>query len=134
MNKNLFLMVLALAVLGFGGFYLYQNYANPAKMPGSGLINNNSGLPASNQIALNISSPADGSIVSTPAITIAGNTVPNADVSINDSEIKADAGGNFTFSLQLDEGDNDIVVTANDANGASAEKEFIVSYTPPGGN
>lgn len=131
MNKNLFLMVLAVAVLGFAGFYLFNSYSGQGSNLGSiaGLTGNSRG---NNQIALDITSPMGGSTVSTPTTTIVGTTAPNADVSINDSEIKADASGNFTFTFQLDEGDNDIVVTANDANGASAEKEFVVTYTPVG--
>lgn len=137
MNKNLFFIILIAAAVGLGLFAV-KNYSGQGSTGNGvfgGVLNKVGGSPAGNtssKVTLNITSPLDGSTVSTPVLKIVGQTAANADVSVNDSEIKADASGNFTFSLQLDEGDNDIVVVANDASGNSAEREFVVTYTPAG--
>ncbi len=81
-------------------------------------------------IPLNISSPANGTSVKTPALTVKGKTVPKAEVIANETETVADTSGNFTANINLDEGDNIISVTAIDADGNSVEKEMTVSYNP----
>lgn len=84
------------------------------------------------QISLSISSPTNGSSVSSSGVTVNGKTAPLAEVMINDKEIKADSKGNFSTTISLDEGENIITVVANDADGNSAEKEITVTYAPPG--
>ena len=64
----------------------------------------------------------------TPSVTVTGKSFPYAEVFINDTEIKADASGNFTAPVTLDEGENIISVMANDENGNSAEQEITVTY------
>ena len=49
---------------------------------------------------------------------------------VNESETKADSSGNFSATLTLDEGENYILVVANDSSGNYAEKEFTITYTP----
>jgi hypothetical protein len=66
--------------------------------------------------------------VTTPTLVIKGVTSPKADVFVNDSEVTADAQGNFTTQITLDEGENTLVVTSNDASGSFAEKDIIVTY------
>lgn len=81
-------------------------------------------------ITLTVSSPANNSTVTDPSITVKGKTVANAEVFVNDIEIKADANGNFSVKLTLDEGDNYILVVANDINGNYSEKDLTVTYSP----
>lgn len=83
---------------------------------------------AQSQIELIISDPADGAVVSSPQLLIRGKTAPNAEVFINDKDTTADGNGNFSATLTLDEGENLIIVTANDAEGNMAEKELVVTY------
>ena len=83
---------------------------------------------ASTTMTLTISSPTDGTTVTSASVVIKGKTRANAEVFVNDVETKADANGNFSVTLTLDEGDNPIVVSANDADGNVAEKELIVYY------
>lgn len=77
-----------------------------------------------------INSPASGLEVATPNVTIIGTTAPNAEVFVNDISGKADMNGYFSISVSIEEGTNTIIVTANDANGNSAEQEVTVSYNP----
>lgn len=81
-------------------------------------------------ISLTVSSPVNGLISTSPTVLVKGKTLPNADVAVNDSDLKADASGAFSVSIKLDEGDNVIVVIANDDQGNVAEKEITVTYTP----
>jgi hypothetical protein len=82
------------------------------------------------QIALKITSPVNGAVVGTSELTVRGVTLAKADVFVNEAETTADAAGNFTAKVSLDEGENYILVTVNDADGNAAEQEFTVTYQP----
>lgn len=81
-------------------------------------------------LSLTLTSPANRTTVSTSTITVSGKTSANAEVFINDKTVKADSSGNFSTSLTLDEGENIIAVSANDANGNFVEKEITITYQP----
>jgi hypothetical protein len=85
-------------------------------------------LPTVAQIPLTITSPASGSSSIIPTVIIKGVTSPTAEVFINDAQVTADARGNFTVQVTLDEGENTLVVTANDANGNYSEQDLIITY------
>lgn len=135
------LVVLILFVLGTGVFFLSQK--NSSSTSQSQNTSNQTSLPTqtpntaptatninphNSNITLNISQPQDGSVVNTPTIKIAGTTVPNADVSINDQDLTADNEGKFMTSVTLEEGDNYIDIVANDQNGQSNQKELLITY------
>lgn len=77
-------------------------------------------------IFINLDSPKDKEIVKTPLLNVKGKTVKNAEVFVNDKETKADSLGSFLVSLTLDEGENIIVISANDNSGNYIEKEITV--------
>lgn len=79
-------------------------------------------------LLLDVSSPADGLTVTASSLTVKGKTAPGAEVFVNERETVADAQGNFAVTITLDEGDNYIVVSANDQDGNSAEKELTIIY------
>ncbi len=81
-------------------------------------------------IMLTVSSPANNTTVTSGSLTVRGKTVAGAEVFANDAETRANASGNFSVKLTLDEGENYILVVANDANGNYAEKELTVTYAP----
>lgn len=82
---------------------------------------------AVSEIALEILEPKNGAVVSQSSILIRGKTSPKAEVFVNDTAAKADAQGNFAISVVLEEGDNTILVIANDEKGNYAEKELMVT-------
>lgn len=82
-------------------------------------------------LELNIQSPEDGATLATPSLTVKGTTVAQTEVTVNNVDSKADAQGNFSAKLTLEEGENQIVVTANDAEGNWAEKDLSVTYEIP---
>jgi Flp pilus assembly protein TadG len=88
-----------------------------------------SGTVASTKISLVVTSPLDGSTLSSTNVTVKGKTSPNADVFVDDQSGKADASGNFAISIGLDEGQNQIVVSANDSVGNAAEEDLNVTVT-----
>ena len=81
-------------------------------------------------IALTITTPTSGQIVTSDQLTVEGKTSPGADIFVNDAETKANAAGLFSVKLTLEEGENYILIVANDVNGNYAEKEITVTYTP----
>ncbi len=147
MNKMIPLfLILAIIVLGglaVAGYKMRQT-ASPAGAPTtqttypSGTVTPTGTLPVAPStptgyqagISISVSSPANGSEVTASNVMVAGKTSPNAEVFVNDASGKADANGYFSISVSLDEGDNVIIVAANDANGNSAEQEITVSYNP----
>lgn len=84
-----------------------------------------------NSLKLQITSPSHQSSVMSSYITLRGKTVAGADVFVNDKETVADGNGDFSVGLTLDEGDNPIIVVANDAGGNTSEQEIIILYEIP---
>lgn len=82
--------------------------------------------PKMSGLTLAVSTPSNGVLIKTNKTIVMGKTVPNAEVLVNEIEVKADAKGNFSATLTLDEGENTILVFANDADGNYAEKQLTV--------
>jgi hypothetical protein len=78
-------------------------------------------------LSLVISSPTDGSTVTSATTAIKGKTAPYAEVFVNETETKADKLGDFSVNLTLDQGENTIVVSANDQDGNFVEKEIKIT-------
>ena len=76
-----------------------------------------------------MTSPQDGSTLDSTNVTVKGKTTPDADVFVNDQSGKADVNGNFSISIGLDEGANQIVVSANDSLGNATEQDLNVTVT-----
>ncbi|MGA3291533.1 MAG: hypothetical protein ABSC49_00065 [Candidatus Microgenomates bacterium] len=85
------------------------------------------GTVTSAKISLVVTSPKDGDSLDTTNVTVKGKTTPNADVFVDDQSGKADASGNFSISVGLDEGENQIVVSANDSVGNATEQDLTVN-------
>lgn len=97
---------------------------------GSPASSTNEAVSMVSGITLTISTPSNNTTVSGNSLTVKGKTVAGAEVFVNDSETKADAGGNFSVILTLEDGENYILVVANDAVGNYSEKELNITYTP----
>lgn len=147
MSKTYFILIGGLVVLALviGGFAFYRSskVVTPAAPTYNTAPDQNNPTttqavqqssptisPAKNQITLTVTSPKNGTEVFIPTIKVVGKTVPNADVSVNDDDLKADAQGNFSAAVNLDEGENFISVLAIDDLGNVAEAELTVTYTP----
>lgn len=135
MNK-LFPVVFGVAVLGVMVLAASSYRARPSVSGISG-VSSVSPQPSAGadettarSLALVVVSPVNGSTVSSASIAVKGRASAGAEIFVNDSETRADANGNFSVRLTLEEGDNYILVVANDASGAYAEKELNITYTP----
>lgn len=133
MKKNLLLIpfvIIILVLLGIGFFDFKTNKLQSS--PNSTEIAEKapSSIKNISQITLDVVSPQNNSTVKDGAIIVSGKTLPNADVFVNDKELKADAYGNFSTSTVLDEGPNIVVVAANDAAGNISEREIAVTFNP----
>lgn len=132
-NKNMtkyWFIVAGLIVLGMAAFALVrsqyqmssqQNVTTTAPTPTS------SQAVAAEEIPLTIFQPTKDAIVTTAQIVVRGKTKAGAEVFINDKDTTAERDGNFSASLTLDEGENLIIVTTNDAEGNMAEQELTVT-------
>jgi len=102
--------------------------------------NNMTGLSptsGSNQKDVNSSAPVQGLILSEQPVNnsvinesqtvVKGKTSPDANVFVNDQELKADSLGKFSTTINLEEGENYILISANDEEGNYVEQEIIVS-------
>lgn len=143
-------IVLLVGLIGVFGFVFFnkrleqskanKNASTIAPSTQSGTVTETGSKPSSvvqknlgaveSSISLQILSPSDGASVTTPTITLRGKTVSQAEVFVNDKELRADGNGNFSTSLLLEDGDNPIIVVANDSSGKVAEAELTVTYEP----
>lgn len=132
MSKTYFFLIgiLVVLVLIVGGFAFYKSSIAPSRSAPTATSPQPTVSPQRNQIMLAIISPKNGAQLSVSSVQITGKTVPGADVSINDQELKADAAGNFTATVALEKGDNYFAITAVDASGQVAEQELVITYTP----
>lgn len=75
---------------------------------------------------LEIIEPKENVTYNNPSIKVSGKTSAYAEVYVNDIQTKADEKGYFSLNYNLDEGENLLIITANDQDGNYAEKEITV--------
>lgn len=126
------LVLVVTGLLALGGVWGFQKSQRSGGNPATPSIYTAPGAAAKpsksgNAIILSVVSPANGSTVTTPQITVTGQTVPNAEVTVNDQDVTADASGNFSVNVTLDEGENTINVQTNDSDGNTSEQELTVT-------
>lgn len=83
--------------------------------------------PENKSISLELFEVNDGMIVSDPTLLIKGKTVADAEVFVDNQELKAGKNGEFSAKVGLDEGENVIIITVNNSEGNMAEKELTVN-------
>jgi len=79
-------------------------------------------------LTLTVTTPIDKSTVTNSKLIVKGKTSPAAEVFVNESEGVADNSGNFSLTITLDEGDNPVIVMANDSEGNVAQKDMNIIY------
>lgn len=143
--KNILIIGLSILIIfvliGIGGFFYFNSRLTLSKQQKEmGNIINTIGNSLSGQesaskmsavetdLQIQNISPSDHSTVTSPYITLRGKTVAGAEVFVNDNETVADSQGNFSVQLTLDEGENPIMIVANDASGSVGEAEITITY------
>jgi hypothetical protein len=80
-------------------------------------------------LPLTVTSPIDSATLSTNTVTVQGQTTPGATVTVNGNSDVADANGNFSIDVSLDNGPNAIDVIATDDSGNQGEVLLMVNDT-----
>jgi uncharacterized protein YfaP (DUF2135 family) len=78
-------------------------------------------------IPLKVASPVDSADLNADTITVQGQTTPGAVVQVNDMSGIADANGNFSIPISLEQGPNAIDVIATDDTGKQGEVLILVN-------
>ena len=80
---------------------------------------------------LSLDNPSDGAQFhkDDKNVEVKGKTDPGIRVTVNDFWAIVDTDGNFTYTLLLKDGDNDIHVIATDDGGNKSEKQIKVNYS-----
>ena len=90
--------------------------------------------PTPTVLLLQITQPIDGAQVSTRDILVSGKTIPGAVVSVSiDDTVEianVDQNGNFSVTVNLEEGPNLIEVVASDQLGNEKSSSIAVIYVP----
>lgn len=136
MRLTLFL-ISALALAVAAACTSGTQYVPPSATPPQGLITQTVSTPTATGEAstaqsfiLEISSPQNESVVTTPSITVRGRSTPDAVVSVNGQLEELDANGAFESFISLEPGPNTIEVVANDFNGGQNSRLLTVIYVP----
>ena len=77
---------------------------------------------------LDISEPIDNLTTNNQEIKVKGSTDKETYVRVNDLPVVVDANGNFETTVRLKDGDNQIVITAQDIAGNMETKSLKVTY------
>lgn len=81
-----------------------------------------------------LNSPKNEEVVSTKTVVVSGTAKPNASLTVTggfeDLVETADATGAFNFEVKLNDGQNDLEVTAFDASGNKSRQAVSVVYMP----
>jgi hypothetical protein len=84
--------------------------------------------------AVGITSPAYGSLVSTPIVTVTGTADAGSGITslvVAGQSVPVGPGGAWTATLPLSQGSNMITALATDAAGETAQAQLLITYQPP---
>ncbi len=81
-------------------------------------------------LKLLVTSPVDESVVNVASITVTGQTIPGAVVSVNGDLIDVDATGKFRIPVNLEEGPNVMEIVASDDRGSELSTVVRIIYEP----
>ncbi len=81
---------------------------------------------------LEVSFPNDGGTYTKADknITVTGTTDPDNTVSVNSFRAIVDTSGKFSYQLQLNDGENQVTIEAQNPAGAKTQKQLKVTYQP----
>lgn len=104
--------------------------STPTPVPNSAAITPAVSTGSPQALSLDILTPEDNAVVTSPQLEVRGVTAPNAVVTVNETIALADDTGAFDASLALDEGPNVVEVVASDDQGNESYVELVVTYAP----
>lgn len=117
-----------------GDFLKPDSTTQTANVSGTPEATSSGATQTGGALTLSITSPAAQEVVSAKSVVVTGITLPSATLTItggkDDVISSADADGAFTESVNLDEGQNNLVVSAFDGNGNQVNQTVSVVYVP----
>ncbi len=122
------LLTLSLSLLACAGL------AQPAStLPASGATlagptPSGSDVSAEGPVPVTIHAPRDETTVNVPQVEVRGTTVANAVITINDDILVADAQGEFSAVVPLEDGPNAIEIVVSDLDGNETFLVVTVTY------
>lgn len=126
--SQIFILISGLTLL-FGLYYILNiQYKISSKPFEAGPVTNK---PKS--FTLDLEQPANDSLVFQSSILVSGKTSPNMDILLTtksfDKTIQSKKDGTFSYTLDLDEGVNDIKIVAFDKDGDARSTQRVVYYS-----
>ena len=79
---------------------------------------------------LEIQSPENGQTVYDQTIEVKGKAEADSKITINDYLVMSEGEGSFSYSLDLAEGSNEIIIIAEDIAGNKTESKLNITYHP----
>lgn len=129
-----FVAVIAGLIVATLAFYLYQGtkVINPKTTAIAQISAAPTELPIKeSNLFLTIDQPSNESVITTKALTVAGKTTPNTTVIVtsanNDQVFMSNSTGGFSTTINIDSGENKIIITAIASSGE--EKQEIITVT-----
>ena len=132
LSKETIIAILAGLALGtlaaFGAWKISQK--KEVSLP---VIQQEASLPPKTTFILTLTQPENDALLDKPEASISGKTQSKAQIIINgpldDQVLKASGDGSFTAKVNLDEGQNEIVITALNSDGSEKSETRTVTYT-----
>jgi hypothetical protein len=86
----------------------------------------------SGPLHVTITSPVDESVVAVPQVDVAGQAPPDTVITINDTIVVVGATGQFSATVPLQDGPNELDVLASDPDGNEVSATLFVTYESSG--
>lgn len=136
--KERFIIILVAIVAGLfitsAGFFIYQSTKKGNDTPITKKSSNNTvATPTDGSIFVKVFEPIDESLTAKRTLTVKGSTNPDNLIIISsnleDVEAKPNQEGNFSVSIDIDAGANEIVTRAIAPDGNSSQDIKTVTYS-----
>jgi hypothetical protein len=128
-----FIAVLVGVLVTGGAFYLYQSAGSKEPEKDNKIVINQPSPTPKPSIYLNVESPQDESVVTKKVVPIKGSTAKGATIIIItplDQEVIAPSpNGDFSTTINIDDGQNFIEITAISENGEEARVKRTVTFS-----
>lgn len=137
MKERLIIIIVAIVAGLFitsAGFFIYQSTKKSNDTPiVKKTVANQPASQNQNSIYVKVSEPTDESLTTKRTLTIKGATNPDniviVSTNLQDVEVKPNQDGNFSTSIDIDAGANEVVTRAIAQNGDSAKDIKTVTYS-----
>jgi hypothetical protein len=137
MKERLIIIIVAIIAGLFitsAGFFIYQSTKKASDTPIAKTSSTKSTSPKNDgTLFVRVTEPNDESLTSKRTVNVKGSTNPENIVVISsnleDIEVKPDQDGNFSTSIDIDAGANEIVTRAIGPDGNSAQDLKTITYS-----